>query len=276
MTIRKITASKMSLFENLEIEFSNGCNLFIGENATGKTQLLKILNEEQNPQLNLIEFSLIESSGTEKITFIPVKDMLTHTKGFISMSEKYRKFPFGKELIDIVKKSQEWQLKEIPKIAKNILPKLEVMMEGKVIYENEEFFILKSNGIRVPFETEAEGYKRIGLLWQLIMNENITENSVLLWDEPEANLNPKFFPDLVEILLELSRNNVQSFLSTHSYLLAKYFEVRRKESDEIVFHSLYKTESHGIKCESLPNFKDLKHNTIMESFEKLLDEVYEM
>lgn len=45
MTIRKITASKMSLFENLEIEFSNGCNLFIGENATGKTQLLKILNE---------------------------------------------------------------------------------------------------------------------------------------------------------------------------------------------------------------------------------------
>jgi len=202
--------------------------------------------------------------------------MLTHAKGFISMSEKYRKFPFEKELIDIIKKSEQWQLKEIPHIAKNILPKLEMMMEGKVIYENEEFYIDKKSGIRVSFEDEAEGYKKIGLLWQLIMTENITENSVLLWDEPEANINPKFIPDLVEILLELSRNNVQIFLTTHSYIFAKYFEIRRKSSDDILFHSLYKTENSGVLCESNRNFKDLKNNVISQSFEKLLDEVYDL
>lgn len=81
------------------------------------------------------------------------------------------------------------------------------------------------------------------------MTENITVNSILLWDEPEANLNPKFIPDLVEILLELSRNGVQIFLTTHSYIFAKYFEVRRKSCDDILFHSLYKTENNGVLCE---------------------------
>ena len=44
-------------------------------------------------------------------------------------------------LFDIVRISQEWQLKEIPSIAQNILPKLETMMGGKIVYENEEFYI---------------------------------------------------------------------------------------------------------------------------------------
>ncbi|WP_312072064.1 ATP-dependent nuclease [Anaerotignum propionicum] len=277
MSIQKIHISNFTVFKDIDITFSNGCNLFIGENATGKTQLLKMLNDNHiNRQISFLMDFEIESSGGEKITYIPVKDMLTHAKGFISMSEKYREFPFGKELIDIIKKSEQWQLKKIPDIAKNILSKLEMMMEGKVLYENEEFYIQKKNGEKVSFEHEAEGYKKIGLLWQLIMTENITENSVLLWDEPEANLNPKYIPDLVEIILELSRNGVQIFLTTHSYIFAKYFEVRRRNSDKILFHSLYKTENKGVLCESNPNFKDLKHNTISKSFEKLLDEVYDL
>ena len=263
------------MFDTTSIDFSRGCNLLIGENASGKTQLLKMLNDtDENRQLSLTMNFNVESSGHEKITFIPVKDMLTHAKGFISMADKYRQFPFGKELVDIVKKSEQWQVKKIPEIAINILPKLETMMEGKVIYENEEFYIQKAGGEQVSFENEAEGYKKIGLLWQLLMTENITSNSVLLWDEPEANLNPKFIPDLVEILLELSRNGVQIFLTTHSYMFAKCFEVRRKSRDELLFHSLYKTENKGVLCESKENFTDLNHNTIMSSFEKLLDEVY--
>ncbi|WP_337506674.1 hypothetical protein [Megasphaera sp.] len=46
---------------------------------------------------------------------------------------------------------------------------------------------------------EAEGFKKIGILWQLLMNETITENTILLWDEPEANLNPEFLCRLLPI-----------------------------------------------------------------------------
>lgn len=206
-------------------------------------------------------------------TFIPAKDMLTHSKGLVSMADKFNEFPFDKTLIDIIKKASQWKLKEPPKIALKILPILEKMMDGKVVIENEEFYVKKNNGEMVNFAVEAEGLKKIGLLWQLLMNENITENSVLLWDEPESNINPKFIPDLVKILIELQKNGVQIFLTTHNYIFAKYFEVKRSKNDEIMYYSLYKTND-GIKYENNVNFGDLKNNTIMDTFIQLYkDEV---
>lgn len=141
-------------------------------------------------------------------TFIPAKDMLTHSKGLVSMADKFNEFPFDKTLIDIIKIAGQWQLIQPPKIALNILPILEKMMDGRGVIENEEFYVKKNNGDMVNFAIEAEGLKKIGLIWQLLMNENITENSILLWDEPEANNNPKFIPELVEILIELQKNGV--------------------------------------------------------------------
>lgn len=90
------------------------------------------------------------------------------------------------------------------------------MTDGKIVIKNEEFFIVKNDGREINFAVEAEGFKKIGLLWQLLMNESITPNSILLWDEPETNLNPAFIPKPAECLLALYRNNVQIFLSTHN------------------------------------------------------------
>ena len=38
-------------------------------------------------------------------TFIPSKDMLTHSKGLVSMADKFSEFLFDKTLIDIIKKA---------------------------------------------------------------------------------------------------------------------------------------------------------------------------
>ena len=210
-------------------------------------------------------------------TYIPVKDMLTHSKGFNPMAEKYDgEFPFDKTLIDIINRASQWKLKKIPNIAKLIVPVIGKIIDGEVILQNEEFFIKKHNGQLINFSVEAEGLKKIGLLWQLIMNENITEDSILIWDEPEANINPDFIPDIVECLLELSRHNTQIFVSTHNYLFAKYFDVRRKETDSVRFHSLYKETPGSVQVESKAYFDELEHNDILKSFDKLLDEVYEL
>lgn len=209
-----------------------------------------------------------------KCTFIPAKDMLTHSKGFVSMADKFSEFPFDKTLVDIIKIAGEWQLKEIPKIALKILPKLEKMMNGTVVIENDEFYIKKHNNEMVNFSVEAEGLKKVGLLWQLLMNENITDDTVLLWDEPEANINPKFIPDLVEILIELQRQGVQIFITTHNYILAKYFGVKKMENDEVMYYSLYRNDDGNVNCESNESFSELKNNAIMDTFVNLYrDEV---
>lgn len=338
MSIKSIELRNFTVFKNLNLDFSEGINIFIGENGTGKTQLIKAIyanlkisksrniedvsryfkyvNEtnrffvkQMNPmflkvivsdsenkndknylmgKIGLNTNGLKSSVGSSdecsyeisyptkevKCVFIPAKDMLTHSKGFVSMADKFSEFPFDKTLVDIIKIAGEWQLKEIPKIALKILPILEKMMEGTVVIKNDEFYIKKHNGQMVDFSIEAEGLKKIGLIWQLLMNDNITENSVLLWDEPEANINPKFIPDLVDVLLELQRAGVQIFITTHNYILAKYFGVKKLESDEIRYYSLYKNENDEVSCESNANFEELKNNSIMDTFINLYkDEV---
>ena len=43
MIIKAIKAENYTVFENTTIQFSKGINVFIGENATGKTHMLKLL-----------------------------------------------------------------------------------------------------------------------------------------------------------------------------------------------------------------------------------------
>lgn len=338
MSLHSIELKNFTVFNDLKLNFSKGINIFIGENGTGKTQLLKAIyadlkisksrdiddisryfksvNENNEFFVKQIKplYLKVEASGIEnksnknylmgnvevningtkstvdsenecsyeisypskevKCTFIPAKDMLTHSKGFVSMADKFSEFPFDKTLVDIIKIAGEWQLKEIPKIALKILPKLEKMMNGTVIIENDEFYIRKHNNEMVNFSVEAEGLKKIGLLWQLLMNENITADTVLLWDEPEANINPNFIPDLVEILIELQRQGVQIFITTHNYILAKYFDVKKAENDEVMYYSLYRDNHGDVHCESNETFTELKNNAIMDTFINLYkDEV---
>jgi predicted ATPase len=207
-----------------------------------------------------------------KSILVPSKDMLSHSKGFVAMSSKYG-VPFDSTLTDILINAQLWETKNISEINRALLEKIEKVIDGEVIYEDDMFYVMKSNGLKVEFSLEAEGFKRFGLLWALIRNGLLDNGSILLWDEPEASINPELIPVLVEILMELSRNGVQVFLATHDYLLAKYFELSHKNGNNIRFHSLYKSEN-GVQCESSDYFMDLQANTISAAYDKLLDEVF--
>ncbi|MFI3211777.1 MAG: AAA family ATPase [Eubacteriales bacterium] len=336
MGITKIKIENFTVFKKADINFASGMNVLIGENGTGKTHLLKLMNsllrssesrmddlnqyfltKEQDSFINDNSVALdiqmaISHSGVHNTieihyengilednshdisftflqndekhilkmvdskyspVFIPAKDILTHSKSFMSLYNKFE-MPFDRIYYDIISKSLLPNLKEVPEIGKSILPTLENIMDGKVIVENEIFYIQKTNGDKVEFSMEAEGVKKIAIIWQLIMNESIISKSILFWDEPEANLNPALYKDVVEILLALSRNGVQVFIATHDYIFAKYIEVLMKSNDDIAFHSLYKTEKNSVECEMGTTFRDLKQNAIIFSFDKLLDRVF--
>lgn len=121
---------------------------------------------------------------------------------------------------------------------------------------------------------EAEGVRKIGLLWGLIRNGLMEEHSVLFWDESEANINPKFIPDLAEILIELQKSGVQIFVTTHDYIFSKYLDVKCSEDDEIMYFSLYKTDD-GVKYENTVKLGDLKNNEIRDTFIQLYEDEIE-
>lgn len=340
MPIDYLRIKNFTIFKDLSTDLVSGVNVFVGQNGTGKTHLLKIVyaicelsNEKSNFSLtnyfytndngytllntksdNCIEFYIdigadilkkviVSTIGSFQIyrkngkinsneskssyvcnfhipegvslnsIFIPCKDMITHSKGFLAISEKYRGFPFDKTLTDIIRKANMLPLNTPPNLALPIIPYLNKILDGEVDTQDDEFVIRKNDGRTVNFTVEAEGIKKIGLLWRLLMNESITEGSILLWDEPEANLNPEYLPVIVDCLLELSRHNVQVLVSTHNYIFAKYFDVKRQESDSVSYHALYIADG-AAECETKEHFADLEHNSIGTAFDKLLDEVY--
>ena len=215
--------------------------------------------------------SRVFSNNLLKPIFIPAKEMLSHSRGLLAL-DREREIPFDKTLIDIVSKAQLGETKKITEFQKNLLSSISKVIDGEVIYEKDAFYVKKNNGLKVEFSMEAEGLRKFGLLWKLIRNGLLEENSILLWDEPEANINPQLIPNIVDIILTLQRNNVQVVIATHDYNFAKYFEVKREKEDKVIYHSLFKTVS-GVQCAQAENYRDIKNNPIEEANEQLYNDI---
>jgi len=291
MSIKSLHIKNFTVFEDLELDFSPNINIFIGENGTGKTQILKMIYsccEANNgidkfrlmladcfqvSNLNNIPLIKLENNfeKSPSSVFIPPKDMLTHSKGLLAMAKLYSKsMPFDKTIKDILTRASRWHLNEVEPWIRCILTKLEEIIGGTVDEIDGEFFVLKENGDKISFSFEAEGVKKFGLLWQLLANGSINKDTILIWDEPDANINPQFIPILVEILLELVKHGIQIFIATHDYYFPQYVEVFATESDLVKYHSLYGTDN-GVKCETSNRFSMLSHNDINDEANQLYD-----
>ena len=241
---------------------------------------IEVASDDGSVFFNLSDTILTSAYAYNKLQiptiFIPTTEMLSHSNGFLALNQKYQ-MPFDKTQVDIIVNASLPEAREMSVYMQAILDKISTAIDGEVIQENNEFYVLKKDGRKLRFSLEAEGLRKLGLLWKLIRNGLLEPGTVLLWDEPEANLNPELFPLVAEILLELQRNGIQIFAATHSYNFAKYLEIRRTESDQVQFHNLYHSEQPGvIEASSAYRMEDLHLNHIMMADNKLLDEIYDL
>ena len=141
----------------------------------------------------------------------------------------------------------------------------------EMLSKDEEFFLRNKQG-NLEFSLLAEGVRKLALIWLLIQNGTLLEGSVLFWDEPETNLNPKLFSPLIQILLDLQRSGVQVFLATHDYLILKEIDLYRQQGDEISFHSLFTSpETEGIACHTTSDYNGIHPNAIADAFSSVYD-----
>ena len=141
--------------------------------------------------------------------------------------------------------------------------------------KKKENFYLKNKQGELEFSLLAEGYRKLGLLYVLIQNGVLTQGSILFWDEPESNLNPKLSHLAVKIIIELQRMGVQVFLTTHDYVLLKEFDLNITSEDEICYHSLYHKDDkkdNEIMYSTSHDFASISHNAIDETYDYLLNQ----
>jgi hypothetical protein len=205
--------------------------------------------------------------------YIPVKDMMANAPGFRSLYS-LRNIHFEEVYADIIDRVFLGTLKgQADQSRKKLLEILQGAMDGKVISKNEEFFLKNKQG-ELEFTLLAEGIRKLALLWVLIQNGTLlnVNGSVLFWDEPETNLNPKLMRTVVEILVELQRMGVQIFLTTHDYVILKEFDLQTNASDKLRYHSLYRNkERDDVEVASTDNYLNISPNTIDDTFGSIVD-----
>ena len=203
--------------------------------------------------------------------YIPAKDMLANAPGFRSLYAA-REVHFEETYLDILDKAYLPALRDSSEFVPVwVLERLEAELGGKVVLHGEEFFLSGEQG-EIEFTLLAEGLRKLGLLWLLIRNGSLRPGSVLFWDEPETNLNPKLYGVVIEVLLELQRLGVQVFLATHDYVILREIDLQAQEDDKVAFHSLFRSPETGeIECHTADQFLEIHPNAIMEAFDRIYD-----
>ena len=225
----------------------------------------------KTPSTKVVQLRGIRKWNSQPIksVYIPVKEMLANAPGF-QASYAARELHFEAIYNDILDYAYLKPLRGKPgPPRKKLLSILQKIMDGKVTEKNQEFFLRNKQG-NLEFSLLAEGIRKLGLLWLLIQNGTLSKGSALFWDEPETNLNPKLFKELMEILLELQRIGVQVFLATHDYGILKELDLQKKKRDKIRFHSLFH-ENGSVRCHTTDSYLDIHPNAIAEAFASLYD-----
>jgi ABC-type lipoprotein export system ATPase subunit len=140
-------------------------------------------------------------------------------------------------------------------------------------FKNLEFKKEKQSETSVTMT--AEGYRKIGLLQRLIDTGALVKGktNILLWDEPESNINPALMKLLVECLFELARNGQQIIIASHNYVMLKWFDLLMDKSkeDHVSYHALFRDKKGEIAKQTTDNYKMLSENAIAQTYSDLYD-----
>ena len=198
--------------------------------------------------------------------FIPAKEILSFYEGFVSLYEN-REISFEKIYYDLANSLSLSNLKNIESypVEYKILCKLEEILEGKILLERGRFYLVSHKDNRkIEITLIAEGLRKIGMIAQLLANGSLTKNSILFWDEPETNLNPRLIRKMAEVLMELSRAGMQIFIATHSLFLVKEIEILREKTDMIKYFGLGVDENKEIRVSQSEDFECLDDIVLLD------------
>ncbi|WP_456396055.1 AAA family ATPase [Thermococcus sp.] len=144
----------------------------------------------------------------------------------------------------------------VEKIKKFLLKRVQYL-RGIDRTEDELYVSLKYNDKPLPLSSMGDGF--ITLL-RLSLLVGLSQKGVILWEEPEISLHPKFLEILGEEIVSYS-NTVQFFISTHSLDLLVSILEKAEEQDKLskinVIRLHYREDTKSVHAEVL-NGKEAK------------------
>lgn len=221
-------------------------------------------------ELQSVDPSIIAQIPNAKGIFIPPNEVLAIYPGFTASYEK-RELAFDQTYYDICKALSAAPLKTKNVVLSRLILSLEDILDGTVVQKGERFYVKSKKGER-SFEAHllAEGHRKIATLVHLINNGSIDKGTVLFWDEPESNLNPRLIRHIALFLRELVHFGVQVFVTTHDYLLigelSMAAEYKTGPEVPIRFLALSRQGDGPVHVQAGDTLANLQDNPILDEF----------
>ena len=325
MKLTEFKLRNFTVFESADFTFAPGINVLIGENATGKSHVLKAIyaslragraragipedelktrlaatflpddadvgrlvrsgadgpcslalkadsNESYASLSEHGDLAVTESQWPDvpHVLFLPARDVLGMYERFMSAYER-EELSFDETYYHLCSALQRGNpVGDAKRAADELAGPFRKLLGGEVKLSGPRFYVDLGDG---PHEAHlvAEGLRKLATLAHLTRNGAITAGSILLWDEPETNLNPRLIGPVADALRELAARGVQIILATHDFLLAHRLSLAAEYGTDpkvdMRFFSLHhETPLAPVEVESAPTVAGLQNNPILDAY----------
>lgn len=171
---------------------------------------------------------------------------------------------------------------EVANVPEVLLDEVKAIIGGS-IKEEKDLGILKlryvsaDKEIDIPIEDAATGLKTFAYLYRLIENGHITSETVLIIDEPEVHLHPKWVVEFARILVHLHKQvGVKILLASHDPdMVAALQSIGEKEElgERLNFYIAKRNEENKHQFDFISTGTDIE--PIFDSFNIALDRIEE-
>jgi len=115
----------------------------------------------------------------------------------------------------------------------DIKEKMTTLMGGEFKKDEMGRYYFDKNGQRIELVNTATGIKMFGIFQVLSQNNYLNQDTVLVLDEPEVHLHPKWQLKMAELIVQLVKDGIKVVVNSHSpYMieaLKRYSEVEEIE-----------------------------------------------
>ena len=219
----------------IESEFMNSICAFGTENSDITIELddkdsrinFKLGNDEIK-EVSIeadLEHALKDATYIESPLYLHMIDTLLASPTFLETQRR----PAFRGMIPLHIKDIAEKIDSAKYVREEQIQEMKIDDRGAFVFKDRALYYRK-DGVLYPPINVASGLKSFGLIQILLETNAVNENKILIWDEPENHLHPKWQIALASIFVEMAQNGIPILISTHSpyfvqgirYFAAKY------------------------------------------------------